>query len=80
MNTIELKNNFHQLIDTIDNETLLKKFYTIMSRAKENTDGKLWKKLSPEERNELLLSYEESENDNNLIPHSEIRKKYEKWL
>lgn len=80
MNTIELKNNFHHLIDTIENDALLSKFYTMMRNAKENQEGKLWKKLSEEERNELMLSFEESEDEANLIPDSEIQKKYEKWL
>ncbi|MPM27950.1 hypothetical protein SDC9_74467 [bioreactor metagenome] len=80
MNTIELKNNFHRLIDTIENEAMLTKFYAIMSRAKESTDGNLWEKLSAKEQSELLLSFEESEDEINLIPYSEIRKKYEKWL
>lgn len=80
MNTIELKNNFHLLIDRIENERILSKFYTIMNRANENKDGKLWKNLSPEDKEELLLSYSESENEEQLIPYTEVKKKYKKWL
>lgn len=80
MNTIELKNNFHLLIDKIENENILSKFYTIMSSANENKDGELWKNLSSKEKKELLLSYSESEEDEHLISHSEVREKYEKWL
>lgn len=37
--------------------------------------GYLWNTLSQDEKNEVLLAYEESENDNNLIEASEIFKK-----
>lgn len=80
MNTIELKNNFHLLIDRIENESILSKFYTIMDRANKNKDGELWKNLSPEDKEELLLSYSESEDDKQLISHTEVKKKYKKWL
>jgi hypothetical protein len=54
MNTIELKNNFHQLIDSINNDNLLSKFYAIMAKMKERTDGKLWARLSIEKQEELI--------------------------
>jgi len=39
MTKIELKSNFHNLIDTINDESILKKFYELMSRAKDNKEG-----------------------------------------
>lgn len=80
MNTLELKNNFHLLIDKIENENILSKFYMILSSANENEDGELWKNLSSEDKEELLLSYSESEDDQYLISYSEVKKRYEKWL
>jgi hypothetical protein len=80
MTTIELKNNFHQLIESIDNLNLLQQFYELMLRKKTSKDGKLWATLSEEEKDELLIANEECENPDNLIPNDEIKKQYAKWL
>jgi len=80
MTTLELKNNFHHLIDSIDNESLLQHFYELMLRKRASKDGRLWSKLSKDEIDELLMANEESENTENLIPHEEMKKKYSKWL
>ena len=80
MTAIELKNNFHHLIDSIENENLLQEFYELMLRKKASKDGRLWAMLSKDEIEELLLAIEESENSDNLIPHEEMKKKYSKWL
>jgi hypothetical protein len=80
MTTLELKNNFHHLIDSIENENLLKEFYELMLRKKASKDGRLWAMLSEDEIEELLLANEDSENQDNIISHEEMRKKYSKWL
>jgi hypothetical protein len=80
MTPLELKNNFHHLIDSIENENLLKEFYELMLRKRASKDGRLWTMLSTEEIEELLTANEESENPDNLIPHEEMKKKYTKWL
>jgi hypothetical protein len=51
-----------------------------MSRTKDSVDGQLWSRLSKEEQEELLLSDIESEDPKNLISHSTIQKKHNKWL
>ncbi len=80
MTAVELKNNFHHLIDSIDNENLLQYFYELMLRKKTSKDGKLWNNLSKDEIEELLLANEESENPDNLISHDDVKKKYAEWL
>ena len=80
MTTLELKNNFHHLIDSIDNENLLRKFYELMLRKRSTKEGALWGKLSKEERDELLLANEECENPENIIAHEDVKQKYSKWL
>lgn len=80
MNTIELRNNFHRLIDSINNDNILSKFYAIMARTKETSDGKLWGRLSDEEQDELIRADIESDDLSNLISHTEIQKKHKKWL
>ena len=80
MEAAQLKSNFHQLIDSIDNERILSKFFGLMSKMKDSKDGKLWSRLSKEEQEELVLSDIESEDPGNLIEHAIIQKKHNKWL
>jgi len=80
MTTLELKNNFHHLIDSIENENLLQKFYELMLRKRSTKEGMLWGKLSNDELEELLLANEECEKEENLIPHDHMKQKYSKWL
>jgi hypothetical protein len=80
MSTPELKKHFHQLIDKIDNEDLLIKFYDLMKRSSSSREGQLWNRLTKEEQEELLRSVEESENSENLISHEEMKRKHKKWL
>ena len=75
MNTIELKKNFHLLIDSIDNENLLINFYEIIKKRSYLKDGQLWNRLNDFDKEELLTAYDESQDPENLISHSEIKKK-----
>jgi len=79
MTTIELKKNLHQIIDNVNNDSLLSKFYFILEKMQNFRDGDLWSKLTKEEQDELMLSDIESEDENNLISHSEIVKKHKFW-
>ncbi len=80
MTNVELKTNFHKLIDSINNENLLFKFYEIISKTSESKDGTLWSRLNNEELQELLLIEQESRDDKNLIAHSNMITKHKKWL
>jgi hypothetical protein len=80
MNAIELKKNFHLLIDNIDNENLLVSFYDLIKRRSSTKEGQLWGRLTNQEQEELLSALEESENPENLISHEEMVKKHKKWL
>ena len=80
MTTIELKSNLHRMIDNITDEGVLSKFYDLLTRAKSNKEGVLWNKLTDEERAELLSIEKESSNPKNLISHSDMQTKHQKWL
>ncbi len=75
MNTLELKKNFHKLIDSIDNKDLLLNFYELITKRISDKDGKLWNNLTKKDKEELLLAFEESNNPDNLISHDEMKKK-----
>jgi len=80
MNTVEIKQNFHTLIDQIDNECLLVNFYELMKKRSSAREGKLWNKLSKDQQNELLTALDEIQNPSNLISHSKMKTKHRKWL
>ena len=80
MQTLDLKQDFHKLIDSIDNENLLLGFYELIKKRIKTKEGKLWDTLSKEEQKDLINTFEESKNPDYLISHDEIKKKHKKWL
>ncbi len=80
MDTIELKNNFHNLIDSIDNENLLINFYSLIKKRTSANPGHLWNKLKKQEQNDLFETLEDCKNIENTISHEKMKKKHEKWL
>jgi hypothetical protein len=76
MTTIELKKNLHQMIDSVDSDLILSKFYFVLQKMKSFNSGDLWNNLTKEEQDELITSDTESEDEQNLISHSEILKKH----
>ena len=77
---MNIKENFHKLIDTIEDEETLKGYYTLIQSLSSKQSGKLWEGLSKDEKEELLVSYEESYDGSNIISHDEVMKQHEKWL
>ena len=47
MNTVEIKQNFHTLIDQIDNECLLVNFYELMKKRSSAREGRPARKCVP---------------------------------
>ena len=79
MKTGSIKTNFHKLIDMIENESKLSQFYqALLYSAKK--EGKLWNTLTKKEQEELMLAYEESNDEANLVSHEKVKAKYKKWL
>jgi hypothetical protein len=80
MKSIELKQNLHNLIDSIDNINLLQSFYDLIKTKSTAKDGQLWNRLSQAEQKELLLAFSESDDIENLVDHEQIKSRYKKWL
>ena len=80
MTSLELRNNFHHLIDTIGNERILSKFYSVMLNINDTKDGIYWSRLTQEEQDELIQADIESANPSELLPHTEVFHKHKKWL
>lgn len=80
MNSLQLRSNFHALIDNFQNENVLSKFYEILSKSNESKDGELWSRLTVSEQEELINISKSAEDQNNLISNEEMKQKYKKWL
>jgi len=77
---MKIKDDFHHLIDTIEDEQLLKSYYQLIQKINNHSDGNLWAALNEEEKKELLVAYDESFDENNLLSHEQVKLQHEKWL
>ena len=75
MSTIELKSNLHKIVDKIDNEQLLQTIYDFLKLSENSQEGQIWKSLTEEQKKEVYLAYQESEDDKNLVAWEEVNKK-----
>ena len=80
MGLANIKTDFHQLIDEIENEELLYSFYQLLVQRSQGKNGQLWESLTDEEKNELLLADEESKDPKSWVSDDEIRQKHQQWL
>lgn len=75
-----IKQKLHDLIEKIDNESLLNQVYELIYKKNISKEGDLWSKLTTDQQKEVLLSLEESNDPNNLISNEEVKKEHKKWL
>jgi len=74
MGTIELKVSIHKIVDGIQNEQLLRTLYDFLKGRQHGKTGELWDGLSQEQKSEVLLAFDESDDDTNLIDSKQIFK------
>jgi len=75
MSTAELKSTLHRILEEIEDVRLLRAIHSFLEERVTHETGGIWEKLSDEQREEVLLAYEESENEENLIDWEEVKKK-----
>lgn len=73
MGALELKSNLHKIVDRINNEELLRTLYDFLKLRENLEEGRIWKSLTEDQKKEVFLSYEESEDDRNLIGWDKVR-------
>jgi hypothetical protein len=76
MGKTELKSDLHRILDKIENEQLLRTIYDFIKQSENAEEGQIWNTLTEEQKKEVYLSYEESQDDKNLINWETIKKKY----
>jgi len=74
MNTLELKSSIHKTVEGIQNEELLQTVYDFLKSRQMNKSGEMWNSLTEEQKNEVRITYEESEDENNLKDVDELFK------
>ena len=72
MTTVELRARVHQIIDRIQNEELLQAVHDFLRNRENSKTGELWASLTKEQKAELMVSFDESEDDDNLISNKDI--------
>ena len=75
MNTTKLKSNIHQIVDRIQSEQLLETIYGFLKTRETTKPGEIWNSLTDEQKKEVLLSFEESEDENNLVDIDDVIKR-----
>ncbi|WP_340152954.1 hypothetical protein [uncultured Marivirga sp.] len=76
MGTIELKSNLHKIVESIDNEQLLQPIYDFLKQSENSKEVQFWKTLTENQKKEIYLSYEESQDSKKLINWEKVKKKY----
>lgn len=67
MKATKLKSNIHQIVDRIQSEQLLETIYDFLKTRETTEPGEIWNSLTEEQKKEVLLSFDESEDEKNLI-------------
>ena len=75
MKATKLKSNIHQIVDRIQSEKLLETIYDFLKTRETTKPGSIWNSLNEEQKQEVLLSFEESEDEDNLIDLEQVIKK-----
>ena len=77
MKATKLKSNIHQIVDRIQSEQLLETIYDFLKTRESSKPGEIWESLTDVQKQEVLLSFEESEDEKNLIGLDEVVKRSE---
>ncbi len=77
---MKIKDDFHHLIDSIEDEQLLQHYYRLIRGTKNDENGTLWNNLSAAEKEELLIAYDESFDNKNLLSHEQVKSQHLAWL
>jgi hypothetical protein len=75
MSTTQLKSELHKMLDSIESESLLRALYDFLKMNDTATEGHIWKTLTEDQKKQVYLSYEESENPDNLIDWDKVKGK-----
>ncbi len=73
MDTIGLKSDLHKILDRIENEEFLQTIYDFLKLRETTHGGQIRESLTENQKKEVELSYDESQDDSDLVG-SRLRK------
>ncbi len=76
---MSIKQKLHELIESIDDEQVLEAYFHLLKPLNEEVMGGNWSNLNDSEKEELLVSYDESFAPKNLVDHSVVMERARKW-
>jgi hypothetical protein len=76
VNQAALKSDLHKLIDSLDNEEILLALFDFIDLQKNDLHSNFWHSLTSEQKNQISLSFEESNHDESLISWDTILNKF----
>jgi len=80
MTSKEIKSSFHSLIDECKDLKLLEQFYDLLKNMQEKESGKdFWDELTDEQKSEIQMALDESEDESTLIKHEVVMDKAREW-
>jgi outer membrane PBP1 activator LpoA protein len=71
-----LKSSLHAILDRIENEQLLRSVHDFLVEHEQAKEGQIWRTLTEEQKHDVLASYAESEDEQNLLSWKELKAKY----
>lgn len=74
MSTLELKSDLYKILDKIENEELLRTIYDFLKQPDESKS--FWNSLTEAQKQEVYLSFQESDDGNKLLSWDDLMKKY----
>lgn len=74
MGTIELKSNIHKIVDQIQSEQFLQAIYDFLKTSEKNKSSRLWDTLTEQQKQEVLLAFDESDDESNLLDRDQVFK------
>lgn len=75
-----VRNNLHQIIDSIEDEALLQSVFELLEETKLQKPGAIWKSLTESQQRLTLAAEREISYPDRQISHDEMKKKNSKWL
>ncbi len=72
MDKTALRSSLHHLIEQINSKHLLEDYYYEMKHVIKKTTHSAWDSLTEQQKKEVLMSWQESEDDNNLVDHNTV--------
>ncbi len=77
---MKTKEEFHQLIDSIEDENVLRAYFELVRMLNLPAEGRLMKDLSSDQRAELMSSYQESFDEGQWVSQEEMKNRNTQWL